>query len=387
MKPSFDNFKINAKEIRMNEKDKKEIRNFLIETMRTGDVRAAIPAGQGMWSAKTHYSFYSFLRPMPIAFILVLLVGGSGVSYAAEGSLPGEVLYPVKVHVNESVRGWVSVSEEAKADWEARRALRRLEEAEKLAVAARLNEETRVQIEANFERHANKVEERIEKFEERDTEKAAEVTAHFEVSLNAHARILENIATGVGSSTQVEVNKLLIKVKTEKNNAGEQKEKAEIKVRAQSNTEVEASARGKGGAARNKIDEAKKFLERVKVIIGAEATLRAEARLKVAEDLYLEGQAQLAAGAYGEAFILFQKAFGAAQEVKLLLEAKTQFDEGENDEGSNAGATTSIEIHTSDDDDDNDSSNNGLHLKVEGDAEGSTPPARARGQVEIDLSL
>ena len=65
---------------------------------------------------------------MPIILILALMFGGGGISYAAEGAVPGDALYPIKVSVNEEVRDLVAFSPEAKADWETRRLERRLAE-------------------------------------------------------------------------------------------------------------------------------------------------------------------------------------------------------------------------------------------------------------------
>src|SRR5262245_60533234 len=78
-----------------------------------------------------------FIQPMPIFLALALLFTG-GVSFAAEKTVPGDLLYPVKVGVNEEVRGWVALSDHAKASWDARVASRRLEEAEELAARTEL---------------------------------------------------------------------------------------------------------------------------------------------------------------------------------------------------------------------------------------------------------
>ena len=42
--------------------------------------------------------------PMPVIAIILALMLGTGTTYAAENTLPGDVLYPVKIHVNEEVK-------------------------------------------------------------------------------------------------------------------------------------------------------------------------------------------------------------------------------------------------------------------------------------------
>lgn len=73
------------------------------------------------------------LRPLPAALAALLCVG-VGASYAAEGALPGDLLYAVKINVNEEVRGAFALSDPARAGWKAAQLSRRLQEAEALAV-------------------------------------------------------------------------------------------------------------------------------------------------------------------------------------------------------------------------------------------------------------
>jgi hypothetical protein len=96
----------------------------------------------------SRFQFSSFhLRPVAMALMLVLCVG-VGTSYAAEGALPGNLLYPVKIHVNESVRGALAVGSEAKAQWNIARTARRLAEAETLAQQNNLTPAAQVDIES-----------------------------------------------------------------------------------------------------------------------------------------------------------------------------------------------------------------------------------------------
>lgn len=94
------------------------------------------------------------LHPVALSLVLVLCVG-VGTSYAAEGTVPGDTLYPVKVNVNEQVQGALARSPQAKADWNARRATRRLEEAEVLASEGRLTAALRVDLQRRFEETAD----------------------------------------------------------------------------------------------------------------------------------------------------------------------------------------------------------------------------------------
>lgn len=100
-----------------------------------------------------------------IAGLLILFTAGGGISYAAEGSLPGDTLYPVKVHVNEKVQSALALSDESEARLQTRLVERRLHEAESLAENNELNEERKDALELRinehgeiFEKHAHDLE-------------------------------------------------------------------------------------------------------------------------------------------------------------------------------------------------------------------------------------
>ncbi|MEK7583965.1 MAG: DUF5667 domain-containing protein, partial [Patescibacteria group bacterium] len=80
------------------------------------------------------------LKPIMISgFLLMLLATGTGVSLGAETALPGDLLYPVKIHVTENVRSLAARDDTSLAEWHVERIERRLEEAEQLTAAGKLD--------------------------------------------------------------------------------------------------------------------------------------------------------------------------------------------------------------------------------------------------------
>lgn len=312
------------KNIKLKGEEKFRVRGELLSFIKSHPVREKASLRYQSYTQRPFWSLIiknPYLKTMPIAILIALILGGS-FSYAAEGSLPGSPLYPIKVGINEEVRGWFTVSEEAKARWESRRLERRLEEAEELALNGEISAEVKAKIEENFERHAEKVKSRIEEFESRnDFEAAADVSSNFETSLSAHEKILSGLLED-RKEASTSVRSLLEKVREQGKDAERKREKNEAEVSGESSVEVSAAAEGRMEAAENKIIEVRKFIERLREILGAEATLKAEARLKIAEGLVAEGKTKLEAGAFGEAFVFFQKAHRVAQEAKLLIEAR-----------------------------------------------------------------
>ncbi|MEK7612240.1 MAG: DUF5667 domain-containing protein [Patescibacteria group bacterium] len=139
--------------------------------------------------------FTLYTRTMPIILAITLLLGG-GVSLGAQNSLPGDALYPVKVNINERIRGALTLtSDEARANYQVALVARRLVEAEQVAQDGDINDTVLSRIEANFQRHADNVEERIKQLEAKENfEAAADVNARFENAVRVHEDILRRFA-------------------------------------------------------------------------------------------------------------------------------------------------------------------------------------------------
>ena len=339
----FEQFIKKARKIGLAKEERSRIEDNLVLFMDQNPVRYGVEQRQlnHTGSIKNNFKFLNFnFKTMPIFIVIALLVGG-GVSFAAaEKALPGDVLYPVKVHVNEEVRGLASLSPEAKANWEAVLASRRLEEAEDLAAKSDLSADVRDRLEANFEEHADKAEARIASLNGTDAKAAADIASNLAVSLRAHHRILLSI--GASKDGQVEVDLKPLSVKIEKEREDVENQKADKENDVSVSADVQAAAEGRMNAANNKIAEVQKFIDNKKDELGATATAQIQARLDVAKDLVVQGKAKLDAKAFGEAFLLFGKAHAKAQEAKLLIEAKSHFEDEDRDEDNKPSPTPSV---------------------------------------------
>ena len=306
----LDNLKKIAESQRLTAGEKSEMRGAIFLFTKSNPVRK--PAGMRLLFKGTilfdmvNLSF----KPMMAGLVLFLAVS-FGTGAAAEYSLPGDFLYPVKIGVNEEARSVLSFTDEAKAEWELKRSDRRLEEAEKLASSGDFSGEARLKVEKNFERHAEKVNLRISKFESQGkTEAAANLSSNFEVSLKAHEQILSKLDGD-------EVDKFLPKLRQRQNIAAGQRRDAESKISGEKKADTKTAAEGKLRAAENKLAEVSAMQ------FSADNADGANARLNTAESILTDGKIKMEEGEYGKAFILFQSALRVAQEAKLLIEAES----------------------------------------------------------------
>ncbi len=256
---------------------------------------------------------------MTIAIILALLLGGT--SYVAEKSQPGDFFYPVKTEVNEKIVDLIAIRAKTDAEWQARLAEKRLEEAEKLAAEGKFNAEIKAKIEAKFDEHADRVEKRIEDFKAKsELANQADISSKFEVSLKAHEAILQKLSAedvDLGDT----LSSLRAKVTVQAGKAEENRADSDDKISSEMGPDVQSAAEGKMKAAQNKIDEVKKFIELMKEKIGADAVVRAQATIGDADKLMNDGKMRMDANEYGSAFRIFQNAEQFAQEAKLLIQA------------------------------------------------------------------
>lgn len=133
-------------------------------------------------------------KPAPLFALLIVLSTGIGTSYASDTALPGDVLYPVKIYVNEGVRSLVVFTPESRAQWEVERASRRLEEASKLVALGTMDSQRRAGVESHFADSVVLVDKRIKDLTQAGNDDAAfEVSSRFESALRAHEEILNRL--------------------------------------------------------------------------------------------------------------------------------------------------------------------------------------------------
>ena len=143
----------------------KELANTQLTSSEKASIRARVLAymeahpatlvPSGVERSSYFFSSLQFISVSRYAFaslLVILLVGGSTVS-AAQGALPGDTLYPIKISVNERVELALATTPEAKLQTEVRFAERRVTEAQALDAEGRLDADITKEIEKEFDKH------------------------------------------------------------------------------------------------------------------------------------------------------------------------------------------------------------------------------------------
>lgn len=187
-------FKKALQSVRMTSEEKDAVRGALLSEMSKNPIKIGVIEASVRNSSSIRHKLrrktltrHNFLTRMPIAILIAILMGG-GVSYAAAGTVPGDTLYPVKIHVSENAESVLAIGSDARAKLEAKLALRRLEETEKLGAKHDLSADEKAELKANFDEHTANIEAELKGMEKRDD--ANEISSEFETSLAHHVSAL-----------------------------------------------------------------------------------------------------------------------------------------------------------------------------------------------------
>lgn len=139
----------------------------------------------------------------------LLLITTGGVSLAAEGSLPGDSLYGMKLKVNEELKSFIAVTPEAKAKFAVETTEKRLQEAALLSASGKLTEKNKSVLKTELAKRATDVKNRVAALvSQNKLDSAQEIALDFESSLRAHeiilGKITERATTSLSSITQID---------------------------------------------------------------------------------------------------------------------------------------------------------------------------------------
>jgi hypothetical protein len=138
-----------------------------------------------------------------IVIALTAVLALSGMSAVAQNSLPGQMLYPVKVHVNENLECAFALSDSARADWDMNLISERISEAQQLSSQGQLSASAQTDITNNVDTHVYDVGTMITKLKASgDTTDAATISGKFKAMLTGQQELLASSSVAVSTDTQ-----------------------------------------------------------------------------------------------------------------------------------------------------------------------------------------
>ncbi len=145
--------------VTLSDRERATLRNKLIAHIRTAPLRQSIPSP---WSRL----FYTKRFQAMMLSIIIIFSYGSSATFAAEGTLPGDMLYPLKTRVIEPVTRLVTAtSPEAEATFETKLFEKRLEEAETLSSQKELGPQLTQTVRAGIHEQKIKAEKKVREIE------------------------------------------------------------------------------------------------------------------------------------------------------------------------------------------------------------------------------
>ncbi len=173
--------------LRLSYEEKERMRGVLEEQIVHHPLRPVASPYQARWPFPSRAVAVSWGITLGVALM-------SGTAYAAQGTLPGDLLYPIKIHVTEPVAGALAISTQAKAQWNAGVAQERVQEAEKLAYKGDLTASATQEIQTNFDMHATQAIALTQKLKKDNPSQGLQLSAQLSASLEAHSLVLESVA-------------------------------------------------------------------------------------------------------------------------------------------------------------------------------------------------
>ena len=165
--------------------------------------------------AKSAPTFFSILAsstrfPLYASLMSIIVIGGGASTLAAEGSVPGDTFYSIKIHVNEPLMSALSPSTEGQARVSAELAARRVDEVVILASTGRLTEANQQYLDTQFSKEIEKTIIHANNLSKGGNEESADaVKIGLASSLASEAQALGAVRTPVPEQTKTFLRKVL----------------------------------------------------------------------------------------------------------------------------------------------------------------------------------
>jgi hypothetical protein len=147
--------------------------------------------------------------------LLCIAILAGGIALAAQGSAPGDALYPFKTQITEPIESMLSYSDTIKASFSAGIAEQRLAEMKNLLDKGSLDSQTEVQLTATFDAYAQQVSDQIQILEKNgDYTDASRIASDFQQTLADRVTQFSNTNTQGEAAMQTLLTPLINHIQT-----------------------------------------------------------------------------------------------------------------------------------------------------------------------------
>lgn len=248
---------------------------------------------------------------MPALLITLMLIAGGGTSLAAQGALPGDLLYPIKIDINEEVVSALALSDEAEASLQAKLAKERLEEAETLAANGKLTAELATDLSIHLKSHQEKAETLSAKLEAKgDLKTSGNIRSTIEGTFRSYVDVLSNLNANVSGNNGIS---LISDIHTYLN---AHSDNATASSSTELSADLEASISDTIDYADTAIARAEVSLKKVEGKVNAGVYAQMQAKLDAAVAAHTSAGTALSAKQYTEAYADARTAIRLATQVQ-----------------------------------------------------------------------
>ncbi|HPS21561.1 MAG TPA: hypothetical protein PLO44_02020 [Candidatus Paceibacterota bacterium] len=189
MEEQFNNLITKIRNEKMTENEKAAIW-FRVETFAKNN-----PVGSSKLVKYPYFSAHHFFTAGKVFATSILLVvfGFGGLSYSSASSLPGDLLYSIKINVNEKIEEKLTFTPEKKINLRKKRIETRLTEVESLIKENKVTKKNREIVEKNIKVEKEKIESELKQIQEQNPEIAVAAKAEIENSIKDHQEKIDSL--------------------------------------------------------------------------------------------------------------------------------------------------------------------------------------------------
>ena len=328
MKKFLNNLKAEASNIRMSAAEKSAMR------------AAVFGAASPVQTAPSPYFFFSYQFRMVMAGFLVFVLAGAGTaSAAAGGALPGDILYSIKININETVKVALASTPASRAQVHAELADARVEEAQALAAQGRLDATATAKLSDNFDEHAKSAQDLVQSIAESDPGSAVQITTQLDSTLATNGAVLRSLGDeSADKETKNNSGRFAVRVLAHVGATGRitaaQEASMPKAVAVQMMTVLSSDDRSENGNGASTIETkaaqvlagARAQFMQASSTLDATTTAQLSAQFGAIDTLMAQGSVSLGAGDNKAAMRSFTEALSKSAQLRAVLKAQIKYD-------------------------------------------------------------